>query len=502
MRVATSVIEIINPATQQKVGEVPIYDRAQVQAAVESARKAQGAWAAYSFRRRAQVLYRYRDLLIDNKERIADVLTGETGKPRGDVYTVELFYLCDSIGFWASRARKLLANQKIRPHLLKNKSVYSSYLPIGVVGIIGAWNFPLNLTIGDAIPALMAGNSVVIKPSEVTPLSALLAAELAAAAGFPPGVLQVITGRGETGAHLVDFADMIHFTGSIATGTKVAERAARALKPVTLELGGKDPMIVLRDADLDRAANAAVWGALVNSGQVCVSVERVYVEEPVYQEFVNRVVRLVKGLRQGSSEADIDIGAMTFPPQVEKVERHVADAIAHGAKVLTGGRRNSRLPGLFYEPTVLIDVDHSMKALREETFGPLLPIMKVRDEEEAIRLANDSVYGLSASVWTKDIARGRALAHRLESGGVCVNDCLVHYLTIDAPMGGRKQSGLGRRHGPEGIRKYCHQQTIVVDRFGMKTELLWYPWSPFKTRLFSRALNLLFRSGWKKRFFG
>lgn len=499
---ASPLIAVVNPATGEKVAEVPVHDRAHVAAAVERARRAQRVWAATSFRERARVLYRYRDILIDNKERVADVLTSETGKPRTDAYAVELFYVCDAIGFWAKRAEGFLADQKIRPHLLLNKRVYSSYLPLGVVGIIGPWNFPLNLTIGDAIPALMAGNAVVIKPSEVTPLSAMVGVELAAAAGFPDGLLQTVTGYGATGGDLVDFVDMMHFTGSVATGRKVARRTAERLIPATLELGGKDPMIVLRDADLERAANAAVWGGLVNSGQVCISVERVYVEEPVYDQFVATVVEKVKAIRQGPSDGDVDIGSMTFPPQLEKVAHHVEDALAHGAKALTGGRRNPSLPGLFYEPTVLVDVTHDMTAMREETFGPTIPIMKVRDLEEAIRLANDSPYGLAASVWTKDTAKGQVVARRIESGAVCVNDCLVNYLTLDAPMGGRKESGLGRRHGAEGIRKYCHQQTVIVDRFGLKRELFWYPSSPGKRRLFSRALNLLFRSGWRNRLLG
>jgi acyl-CoA reductase-like NAD-dependent aldehyde dehydrogenase len=499
---APSVIEVFNPATRAKVGEVPIHGRAEVAAAVDAARAAQREWAARSFRERATLLYRYRDVLIDNKERIADVLTAETGKPRGDAHAVELFYVCDAIGFWAKRAERFLADQTIRPHLMMSKRVYSSYVPMGVVGIIGPWNFPLSLTIGDALPALMAGNAVVIKPSEVTPFSALLGVELAGAAGFPAGLLQAVTGYGETGSDLVELVDMVHFTGSVATGKKVAQRAAAMLKPVTLELGGKDPMIVLRDADLERAANAAVWGGLVNAGQVCISVERVYVEEPVYDVFVAKVVERVQAIRQGLSDADVDIGSMTFPPQLEKVESHVADAVARGAKVLTGGRRNPSFAGLFYEPTVLVDVNHDMAAMRDETFGPTIPIMRVRDQEEAIRLANDSAYGLAASVWTKDVANGRVIARRIESGAVCVNDCLVHYLTVDAPMGGRKESGLGRRHGAEGIRKYCHQQTVLVDRFGLKSEFFWYPSSPAKRRLVSRALNLLYRSGWRRRLLG
>ena len=400
------------------------------------------------------------------------------------------------------RAARYLRDERVRPHLLKTKRVYVSYLPYGVVGIIGPWNFPFNLTIGEAIPALMAGNAVVLKPSEVTPGSAVLGAELAEAAGLPPGVLQVVTGYGETGQHLIECADMICFTGSVATGRKVAERCGQLLKPVTLELGGKDPMIVLRDADLERASSACVYGGLVNAGQVCISVERVYVEAPVYDAFVGKVVDKVRKVRQGPPDAGVvEVGSMTFPPQIEKVERHVQDAVARGAKVLVGGRRRTDLSGLYFEPTVLVDVDHGMDVMRDETFGPVIPIMRVRDEEEAIRLANDSRYGLDASVWTRDLDRGARVARRVQSGAVCVNDVLVNYAVTEVPMGGWKESGIGYRHGPGGIRKFCAQQSVVIDRFGLKSEINWWPMTPGKVKLFRRVLNF-FGSGWRRKLLG
>jgi acyl-CoA reductase-like NAD-dependent aldehyde dehydrogenase len=495
-------ITVRSPATGVPQGEVPVADREAVAAAVARARQAQVGWAALGFAERARVLKRVRDRFIDAKDRIMDVVSGETGKPRHDVLTNELLFLCDAIGFWGKWAPRWLADQKARPHLLRTKRVYVSYLPHGVVGIIGPWNFPFNLTIGEAIPALMAGNAVVIKPSEVTPRSALLGAELAEAAGLPAGVLQVVTGYGQTGQHLIDYADMVCFTGSVATGRKVAERCAQLLKPVTLELGGKDPMIVLRDADLERAASACVYGGLANAGQVCISVERVYVEEPVYDAFVGKVVEKVRQVRVGPPEAGaIEMGSMTFPPQIDKVERHVADATARGARVLTGGRRRTDLPGLFFEPTVLVDVTHDMEVMRDETFGPVIPIMRVRDEDEAIRLANDSRYGLDASVWTKDLARGARIARRVQSGAVCVNDVMVNFAVTEVPMGGWKESGLGHRHGPGGIRKFCAQQTVAIDRFGMKSEVNWWPITPGKVRLFNRAIGL-FGSGWRRKLLG
>ena len=278
-------------------------------------------------------------------------------------------------------------------------------------------------------------------------------------------------------------------------------RAANTLKPVTLELGGKDPMIVLRDANLERAANGAVWGALSNSGQICMSVERVYVEEPIAEAFIARVVEKVKGLRQGiDTHFNVDVGSMTMSRQLEIVEDHVADAVAKGARILAGGKRNPNLSGLFYEPTVLVDVDHSMKIMTEETFGPIIPIMRAKDAPEALRLANESRYGLNSSIWTRDRSRARTLARRMESGSVCINDCLVNYLATEVPFGGVKESGIGFRHGEGGIQKYCFVQSVLEDRIGLRREINWYPYSKNFATLLSRALKVLYHSRWLRKF--
>jgi len=500
--VNVQTILVRNPATLEKIAELPVASSADVAAVVARARQAQSLWRTKTFAERASFIYRFRDLLIDEQERLADVLTAESGKPRAEVYGNELFYVCDVIGFWAKNAERFLKPQKIRPHLFmfKAKKVISAYHPLGVVGIISPWNFPLVLTAGDAIPALMAGNAVVMKPSELTPLTAQFVVALARKAGFPENLLQVVIGAAKTAEALVDQVDMIAFTGSVEVGKQVMRRSADRLIPVSLELGGKDPLIVLKDADLERAANACVWGSLMNSGQVCTSIERVYVEEPVYQAFVDKVVKKVRSLRQGSSDEEVEIGSMTSEDQFKKVSSQVADAIAGGAKVLTGGRANPKFSGFYYEPTVLVDVNQEMAVVKEETFGPVIPIIKVRDAEEALRLANDSRYGLDACVFTGNKQQALELAHRLHTGTVCINDGLVNYIIPDTPMGGVKDSGFGRRHGAEGIRKFCQQKSIVIDRFGLKSDFPWFPSTHKKTAQMRRLISFLWRSGWKNKF--
>jgi len=492
-------VTVRNPATLEKIAELPVARSNDVATAVARARQAQQAWAKTSFAERARLFYKLRDLLLDEGDRLADIMTAETGRPRAEVYGNELFYLCDAIGSWAKKSAHYLRDKTIKPQfpLLKTKKVVSTYVPRGVIGIISPWNFPLTLTLGDAIPALMAGNAVVIKPSEVTPLSALFGADAIAKTGFPEGLFQVVVGGAETGEALVDSVDIIVFTGSIEIGKRVMKRAAERLIPVALELGGKDPMIVLNDADLDRAVGACVWGALVNCGQACTSIERVYVEATVYDRFVEKVVARVRAIRQGASENDVDIGCLTTEAQFEKVTAQVEQAIAQGAKALTGGRRNPNLPGYYYEPTVLVNVDHTMTIATEETFGPVIPVIKVKDAEEALRLANDSRYGLGASIFSRNKDKGWRLAQELQTGSVCINDSLINFLVTEAPMGGWKESGLGRRHGAEGIRKFCQQKTIVMDRFGLKEEFPWYPTSQRKAKQIRHLLNLLCHTGFR-----
>jgi acyl-CoA reductase-like NAD-dependent aldehyde dehydrogenase len=494
-------IPVENPATGAIVAHVPDMGGDEVAALVERARAAQPAWEALGFEGRRTVMLEARKWLIDNRERMIETIVEESGKTWEDAQLAEVFFCADSLGFWGKSAAKYLADERVRTHtpLLLGKKLIKRYRPRGVIGVIGPWNYPLTNNFGDCIPALMAGNTVVLKPSEVTPLTSLLMAEGMRAAGCPEDVFVVATGRGEAGAALIDTVDFVMFTGSVATGRKVAAKAAESLTPFTLELGGKDPMIVLRDADLERAANTAVYWSMANGGQICQAVERVYVEAPVYDEFVSKVVEKTKKLRQGrpGERAAVDVGAVTFENQAEILDEHVADAVARGAKVLTGGKRREG-EGRFFEPTVLVDVDHSMKIMTEETFGPTLPIMKVRDEEEAIEKANDSRYGLNSSVFTKDVEKGERIARRIEAGSTCVNDCITNYTAQELPFGGVKESGIGVRHSGAGIQKYCHPHAILVTRFAGKREIYYFPYSKRGTKLIERLMVLMYGRGAKR----
>jgi acyl-CoA reductase-like NAD-dependent aldehyde dehydrogenase len=492
-------IPVENPATGETIATVPDLSAEQVAEMAARGRASQPEWEAYGFEGRSRVLLRAQKWLMDNADRVVETICSETGKTFEDANLAEIGYAGNAFGFWAKNASEYLADERIKSSqvLVKGKKLILRYRPLGLIGVIGPWNYPLTNSFGDCIPALAAGNSVILKPSEVTPLTSMLMAEGLLECGLPENVLQIATGRGGTGAALIEHVDMIMFTGSTKTGTKVAETAARRLIPASLELGGKDPMIVLSDADVERAANYATYFAMQNAGQTCISIERVYVEEPVYDEFVAKVSEKVRELRVGKPEGpgSMEVGAITFPPQLETIKDHVADAIQKGARVVVGG---NELPGAgrFYEPTVLVDVDHTMKCMTEETFGPTLPIMKVRDADEAVRLANDSIYGLGASVFSKDTEKGEAVARRLQSGAANVNDAMINYTVLELPMGGAKSSGLGSRHGAGGIRKYCSQQAIVVTpKIAMKKEIFMYPYKTRTSKLLAGFFKFMYGRG-------
>ena len=491
-------IVVENPATGGIVRTIPATAPADVPGMVARARAAQPGWDALGYDGRGRILRRAQKWVTDNSERIIETIVSETGKTWEDAELAEVAYAANAFGFWAKRAPEYLADERIRsanPFVAGRKLVVR-YRPVGVVGVIGPWNYPLVNSFGDCIPALAAGNAVVLKPSETTPLTSLLMAEGMRECGLPEGVLQVAPGFGDTGEALVDEVDMVMFTGSTATGRRVLERAARTLTPVSLELGGKDPLLVLEDADLERAANAAVYFSMQNGGQTCISIERAYVVDAVYDDFVGRVTEKVRALRQGppAGPGSVDVGAVTHAPQLEIVRRHVEEARAAGARVVAGGHARDA-GGRFFEPTVLVDVDQGMSCIAEETFGPTLPIVRVADEAEAVARANDSRYGLGASVWTRDLRRGEAVARQLESGAVCVNDAQLNYLALELPMGGWKESGLGVRHGAQGIRKYTRQQALLVTRLAPKRELHYFPYRARKSRLLGRLVKLLYGRG-------
>ena len=497
----TDTITVHNPATGKVVGSVPIDDAETVAAKARELRLFQPEWEAMGPRGRKKWMLKWQEWILDNLDHLTEVLMSETGKSRWDA-NIEPTLVADGINYWSGNAEAFMADKKAGAHipLFKVKKFTTVYRPQPLVGVITPWNFPLAMPGLDIPPALAAGCAVLLKPSEVTPLSGVEFVRGWKEVGAPP-IMEVTTGYGATGAALIDEVDYVQFTGSTATGKKVAVAAAERLIPFSLELGGKDPAIVLADADLDRAANGVAWGGMFNSGQVCVSIERVYVEAPVYDEFVAKLADKVRDIKQGQEPSGFtfDTGAMATDAQRDIVERHVAEATAAGAKVLVGGKPTGT--GTFFQPTVLTDVTQGMTCVAEETFGPTLPVIKVKDEDEAVRLANDSKYGLSATVWTGGVGRGGRVARRLECGAVNVNDAMTNVFAFALPMGGWKESGMGyRAGGPNGILKFCRAQAITAPRIPtQKSEMLWYS-SPKKQGLFALAAMRAFAAHGLRRF--
>jgi acyl-CoA reductase-like NAD-dependent aldehyde dehydrogenase len=484
-KVRDLIVAVRNPADGRVVGEVRNETAESVAVTARELRLFQPEWEAIGPKGRKAWLLKFQDWVLDNAAHIADVVQSESGKTRAEALT-EPTAVADFLNYWAGNAEKFLADaHPMQPGpMAVTKKLVTAYRPYQLVGVITPWNYPFTMPGMDVVPALAAGAAVLLKPSEVTPLSAIEFVHGWTEIGAPP-VVALATGFGETGVSVIDFVDYVQFTGSTATGRKVAMRCAQRLMPYSLELGGKDPAIVLADADLERAANGITWGGLMNSGQACVSVERVYVEAPVYDEFVAKLTGKVRSLRQGQDDHSCkhDVGALATTAQRDVVQRHVDGAVTAGAKVVTGGKPTAA--GTFFEPTVLVDVDQSMSCMTEETFGPTLPVMKVADEAEAIRLANDSDYGLSATVWTSDKERGERVARQLEVGAVNINDVVTNAFAYAVPMGGWKQSGIGTRAGAaDGIRKYCRPQVITSPRIPTAAkELLWYPSSPRRVKV-------------------
>ncbi|WP_394850841.1 aldehyde dehydrogenase family protein [Pendulispora brunnea] len=467
-----------SPIDGTRLGEAPQMNDGDVRAAVERARRAQRPWGELSVAARAERVARVIDAFLEHDEELVDLLVSETGKPKNEALS-EVLFVVDACHYFTRHAARILADQSIELHHMKWLRSYVTHVPMGVIGVISPWNVPLAIPMGSVIEALVAGNAVVVKPSELTPLILLKAKEILDAAGLPPDLFQVVTGDARTGAALIDAGvQKVIFTGGVSGGRRVGAACAERLIPCVLELGGKAPLIACSDCDIERTARAIVAGGFSNSGQLCISVERVLAHESVYPALVDRVVTLTRELRQGDPRSNyVDMGAITFAKQTEIAEAHIRNALAHGATVATGGKRVAG-PGTFFEPTILTECTLDMSVMREEIFGPIVPIMKVRDEDEALRIANDSHLGLNAYVFSRDMTRARAIAARVEAGTVMINEVLFAYGAPEAPFGGIKDSGYGRVHSDDSLRAMCHARHINHPRIQLpERNPLMFPYS-------------------------
>jgi acyl-CoA reductase-like NAD-dependent aldehyde dehydrogenase len=509
LQIAVRRVSSVNPATGEVLRELESADDGEVQAAVARAHDAQAAWAEIGVRRRVAVLREFQRRLLERKSEIAEAITREAGKPVAEALTTEVLVVLDAARFLIENAYRLLRDEPL-PHgslATKLKSGRLVREPYGVVAIISPWNYPFSIPATETLAALVAGNAVVLKPSEFTSLVALELQSLLHAAGVPQDIFQVVVGDGPTGAALIDSRgpgiDKLVFTGSVATGKRIAAAAAERLLPMVLELGGKDPMLVLDDADIDVASSAAVWGAFVNAGQTCLSVERCYVHRSRYEGFLHACVEKTNKLHVGHGiDPQTDVGPMIHERQLQIVEEHVEDAVARGARLLAGG---CRLPGLgknFYKPTVLADVTHEMRIMREETFGPVLPVSAFDSDDEAVRLANDSEFGLAASVWTRSGERGERLARRIQAGTVMVNDVISCFGISEAPHGGGKWSGVGRTHGRFGLEEMVRLKHLDVDLAPRMKKVWWYGYGAAFARQMQGFMDFEFARGWGTRLRG
>jgi len=490
--------DVINPATRDRIRSVPIFDRARVSEEVARARRAGAAWAKLPIEARCDRLRRVRDVIQRRSDEIADVISSENGKVRQEAFFHDLAGTLATMTYFADNAPRILAPEAIHLSVAKYKRSYISFQPRGLIAVITPWNFPFFMPGADVAMALITGAAVVLKPSEVTPLSALLLKECYDEGGLDPDLFRVVTGLGETGAALIDARpDHVVFTGSVPTGRRIAIACAERFISYTLELGGKAPAIVLDDADLELTAKAITWGGFANAGQICASVERVYATGAVYDGLLARVSEQAGALRVGAARGDrvVDVGAMSFPRQVEVVKAHIADATQKGARITAGGATPEGSTGLFFQPTVLADCNHEMSVMKEEIFGPIVPFMKVKDEDEAVSLANDSHLGLGAYVFTRDKARGRRVAEQLHVGSVMINDVVTHAGLPEIPWGGYKQSGLGVVRSDRGLRELCEQRHINEDRLPSIAPPYWFPYSEKTERGIVAFVKAVFGQG-------
>jgi acyl-CoA reductase-like NAD-dependent aldehyde dehydrogenase len=499
-------ITSVNPANGVVLRQFDCASDDEVPAALARARAVQPGWSDLGVRRRAKVLREFQRRLLARVAEVTDLIVQEAGKPRGEALTTEVLVVLDAARFLIENSYRLLRDERVPHGNLATRLKRGRLLrePYGVIGIISPWNYPFSIPATETMAALVAGNAVVLKPSDLTSLCALELSSLLHAAGVPQDIFQVVIGDGATGAALVQSAiDKLVFTGSVGTGKRIAAMAAERLLPVVLELGGNDPMLVLDDADIDVASSAAVWGAFVNAGQACLSVERCYVHSSVYERFLAACTEKTKKLKVGHGEdRETDVGPLIRERQLKLVDAHVEDAKAHGARVLAGGSRSPELGKNFYRPTVLADVTHEMRIMREETFGPVLPVMAFASDDEAVRLANDSEYGLAASIWTGDAARGERLARGIQAGTVMVNDVISCFGISEAPHGGVKASGIGRAHGRFGLEEMVRLKYLDVDLAAGMKKVWWYGYGEIFVRQMEGFLDLQFARTFRDRLDG
>ena len=496
--------EMTSPVTLEPLGEMICATKEEVAQAVSKAREVLPSWRRLSFRERAVYMKKMSDLILEKQDLIIDTVVRETGKTRNDAFTMEIYSSCDSLCYYAKNAEKFLKIRKRRAHGILGfiKSVEWLYQPLGVVGIITPWNGPFVLALNQGCQALMAGNTAIVKGSEVTPESTRLVAKLFIEAGLPEGVFQVLDGDGQTGAELIHSGvNKISFTGSVATGRKVSEACGKLMIPCTLELGGKDAMIVCSDSNIERAAQGAIVGSCMNSGHYCCGTERIYVVESIYDQFIGKVKEQMTELHQGPEFGDAeDVGCIFWDRQMQIIENHVEDAKEKGASIICGGTKNPDQKGLYFLPTLITDVNHDMDIMNEETFGPIVAVMKVKDEMEAVRLANDSRYGLSGTIWTNDKKKARKLSGQVETGSVCVNDMTVTYGIPASPFGGIKNSGIGMVNGEIGMRGYCQLKPVIYDRQPKKLMQNAYPNSAERLQGMKKFADFMWRKtplgGW------
>ena len=506
VQVALRKIASINPSTGEVLREMECASDADVRQAVARAHAAQKAWAVVNFGKRTEILRNFQQVLHERKTDVARLIAREAGKPYIEAMLTEVLVVLDATRFLIENARSFLREHPL-PHgslAMKTKAGHILREPRGVIGIVSPWNYPLSIPAVETLAAIVTGNAVVLKPSEFTSLVGLEFESLLRMAGVPEGVFQVVVGDGPTGAALLQSKiDKLFFTGSVPTGKKIAAAAAARLLPVLLELGGKDPMVVLDDADVDVASSAAVWGAFMNAGQTCLSVERCYVHRSLYDRFLDACTEKTRKLRVGDGQnSETDVGPMIHERQLRVVESQVEEAKALGARVMTGGTRLPDLGQNFYAPTILAGVTHRMQIMREETFGPVLPVVPFDSEAEAIALANDSEFGLAASVWTRNSDRGEAVARQLIAGTVMVNDVISCFGISEAPHGGVKGSGIGRAHGRHGMEEMVRIKYLDVDRMPRVKKLWWYGYGPSFARHMEGFLDFQFARGTGRRLRG